>query len=184
MPRIQAIDPTAATGKARELLDAVRAKLGKVPNMMRTMASSHVVLQSYLQFSEALGQGVLSHKLREQIALAVGQANACDYCLAAHTLFGKKAGLPEAEVQAARSAQSADPKVQAALRFASALARNRGAVADSDFAALREFGYGDAEIAEIIAVVSLNVFTNYFNTAAKIELDFPPAPAPVSATVG
>jgi hypothetical protein len=31
----------------------------------------------------------------------------------------------------------------------------------------------DGEIAEIIAHVALNVFTNYFNDVAGVEVDFP-----------
>lgn len=34
-------------------------------------------------------------------------------------------------------------------------------------------GFFDGEIAEIIAHVALNVFTNYFNIAADVDIDFP-----------
>lgn len=175
MSRINTIDPTHATGKAKELLDAVKGKLGMVPNMMRAMANSPVVLQSYLQFSDALNHGVLSPKLREQLALAVAQANGCEYCLSAHSVLGKKAGLNDTDIVAARKAGATDAKAEAAVRFGVALAKNRGSVSDTDFARLREFGYTDAEISEIIAVVSLNVFTNYFNTATNVDIDFPRA---------
>jgi hypothetical protein len=40
-------------------------------------------------------------------------------------------------------------------------------------AEVRQAGYGDAEIAEIVGHVPLNVLTNYFNTVAQIEVDFP-----------
>ena len=93
MPRIQALDPASATGRAKELLDGVRRKLGRTPNLMRTMANSPAVLEAYLGFSGALAGGTLPVKLREQIALAVAQVNGCDYCLAAHTAIGKSAGL-------------------------------------------------------------------------------------------
>ena len=50
-------------------------------------------------------------------------------------------------------------------------------LSDADEAALREHGFSEGEIAEIIANVALNVFTNYFNVAADVEIDFPKAPA-------
>ena len=75
MSRIETINPTNATGKAKELLDAVKSKLGMTPNMMRSMANSPAVLDAYLKFSGSLGSGDLPAKTREQIALAVGQAN-------------------------------------------------------------------------------------------------------------
>lgn len=87
MPRLHQIAPEAATGKAKELLDAVKGKLGLVPNITRAMANSPAVLEGYLGLSGAVGKGSLSAKSREQIALAVGQANQCDYCLAA---FGNR----------------------------------------------------------------------------------------------
>jgi hypothetical protein len=40
MSRIAAIEMESSTGKARHLLDEVKVKLGKVPNMMRVMANS------------------------------------------------------------------------------------------------------------------------------------------------
>ena len=40
-------------------------------------------------------------------------------------------------------------------------------------AALREYGYTDADIIEVMAHVALNVFENYVNDVALTELDFP-----------
>ena len=102
MPRLQALNPAAATGKAHALLTAVNNKLGFVPNMMRTMASSPAVLEGYLGLSGALSAGRLTSKLREQIALAVSEVNGCNYCLAAHTLLGKKAGLTDVDTLSIR----------------------------------------------------------------------------------
>jgi alkylhydroperoxidase family enzyme len=38
---------------------------------------------------------------------------------------------------------------------------------------IRNAGYSDAEIAEIIAHVALNNFSNQFNAVVKTELDLP-----------
>lgn len=173
MPRLNPIQPDQATGKAKELLDAVQAKLKITPNMTRVMANSPSVLQGYLSFSGALAGGALDAKLREQIALEVGEQNACQYCVSAHTAIGKMTGLTDAEIEAARSASAASPKNAAALKFASQLVALRGRIADVDFDTVRRAGFTDAEIAEIIAHVALNIFTNYFNNAAAVEVDFP-----------
>lgn len=174
MPRLPALDPSTTTGKAHELLQAVQSKLGITPNMMRTMANSPAVLQGYLSFSSALGEGALPAKLREQLALAVAQANGCDYCMAAHGTLGKLAGLSPQEISASLRSTASDPKAEAALRFAVALVERRGAATNEDFARVRAAGFGDGEIAEIVAHVALNVLTNYFNTAAQVTVDFPP----------
>lgn len=176
MPRLNAIDPATATGKTKELLDGVQKKLGSTPNIFRTFANSPAVLEGYLSFSGALGQGVLSAKVREQIALIVGQTNSCDYCLAAHSTIGKMVGLGEDELLAARQGDAQDPQTAAILRFARKLVTDRGNVSDQDTQGLRAAGLGDAEISEIVANVALNLFTNYFNHVAGTEVDFPAAP--------
>src|SRR5262245_52893793 len=177
MERITPINPQAAQGRARELLDAVKARLGIIPNMTRSMAVSPPVLEAYLGFIGALGQGVLPARVREQLALDVGEANHCDYCVSAHSLLGKRAGLTEQDVQDSRRGESADPTADPLLRFARTGVEKRGVVTEADVAAVREAGFGDAEIAEVVAHVGLNTFTNYFNHVAGTALDFPRAPA-------
>jgi uncharacterized peroxidase-related enzyme len=173
MQRINAIGPLAATGTAKTLLDAVQKKIGFVPNLMRTLAVSPATLDAYLSFGDRLGQGVLSPKLREQLAVTVAYSNSCQYCLAAHTAIGGMLGLTPPQLEAAYTAESTDPQIAAALHFAQQLVQNQGQVSDEEVAKVRQAGYGDAEIAEIVGHVALNVFTNYFNTVAQTEVDFP-----------
>jgi uncharacterized peroxidase-related enzyme len=179
MSRLTQIVPESATGKAKELLDAVKGKLGLVPNMTRAMANSPAVLEGYLQLSGALGQGALPAKTREQIALAVAQANGCEYCLAAHSAIGKMTGLTADQIRDSRRGTSVDPKENALVRFARKVVDSRGKVTDGDLAMVREHGYTDGEIAEIVAHVALNVFTNYFNNVTRTDVDFPAA-APIT----
>jgi uncharacterized peroxidase-related enzyme len=172
MSRLPTIDPAHATGKTKELLSAVQAKLGLTPNMTRVMANSPAVLEGYLNFSGALGN-TLSAKLREQIALVIAEANGCEYCLSAHSAIGKMVGLNEGEIALSRNAESNDPKTIAALRFARAVNNNRGKVTDLEVEAVRASGFSDAEIAEVIAHVALNILTNFFNNATQPTVDFP-----------
>jgi uncharacterized peroxidase-related enzyme len=177
MSRLNAIDPSTVQGKAKTLLDNVKAALGVTPNLTRVMANSPAVLEAYLNFSAALRRGSLGAKLREQIALAVAEENGCDYCLAAHSLLGKQAGLTADDVLDARRARATDPRSDAAVTFARLVVEERGRVTDAQLARLREAGFGDGDIAEIVAEVALNLFTNYVNHVAETEVDFPPVPA-------
>jgi uncharacterized peroxidase-related enzyme len=177
MTRLNTVDPTRAEGKAKTLLDTVKAKMGKTPNLTKVMADSPAVLESYLGFSGPLGGGTLPAKLKELLALTVGQTNGCDYCVAAHTAIGKHVGLTDEQLIASRRGTSDDPKTDAALTFASKVLASRGKVTDADLAAVRSAGYTDGEIAEIVAHVALNVFTNYLNNVADTDIDFPRAPA-------
>jgi uncharacterized peroxidase-related enzyme len=183
MSRIQPIQTTDATGKAKDLLNAVQAKIGMTPNLMKTFAHSPAALEGYLNFSGALATGVLSPKFREQLAIAVAQANSCEYCLSAHTKFGQMSGLKPEELEASRGAHSADLKVNAGLQFAQKVVLQRGLATDADLAAVRQAGFSDAEITEIVAHVGLNILTNYFNNVAQTEVDFPRVPLALAQTV-
>jgi uncharacterized peroxidase-related enzyme len=179
MSRIQPLDPEKAEGKAKELLAAIKAKSGRIPNILKTMAHSPVALQAYLGLSGAFADAKLSARVREQIALAVGEDNQCHYCVAAHAAIGKLSGLTPEEIEGGRRAVSLDPKIDAILKFAKKLSTNRGNVTDPELSEVRKAGCCDEEILEIITAVALNLFTNYVNHVADTAIDFPQvAPLP------
>lgn len=173
MSRLASIDPSTATGKSKELLDAVKGKLGLVPNMTKVMANSPAVLAGYLGLSGALGNGLLDAKTRERLALVTAQQNHCDYCLSAHSAIGKMVGLKPEEILESREGRGGSDRTTAALTFARRVLESKGQIRDADVAAVRAAGYSDGEVAEIIAHVALNVLTNYFNIATGVDIDFP-----------
>lgn len=171
--RFSPIDPSRATGRVRTLFDAVAAKRGRVPRLIQVLGHSPAALGMYLGAGAALTQGVLSPALREQIALAVAQANGCATCLAAHSAFGRELGLSEAELTSARRAESVDPKAQVALEFATRVLAAGGRIGAEEFRAVQAAGYTEAGILEIVATVYLNAFANAVNHLAETEPDYP-----------
>jgi uncharacterized peroxidase-related enzyme len=171
--------PTPATvqdapAKSQPLLDAVGKQLGIVPNLFRLVATSPAALEGYLGVSGALSKGSLSAATRERIAIAVAEVNGCSYCLSAHSYLAKNlAKLDDAEIAANRDGHSLDAKADAAVQFATRLARERGHVTEADVETVKSAGYSDAQLIEIILDVALNTWTNYLNEALKTEIDFP-----------
>ena len=172
MQRLKAIETSEAAPKAQTLLGGIQKKLGMTPNLMRTMAHSPAVLEAYLGFGNSLAQSSLSPRLREQIALTVAELNRCQYCLSAHSALGKMAGLGDEEIADSRRGNSTDRKTEAVLQFARRIVTDRGWVSDDDLKSARGDGVNDAEIAEVVAVVGLNIFSNYFNHVAGTQVDF------------
>lgn len=159
---------------AQPLLQAVQGQLGVVPNLFRLVANSPAALEGYLNLSGALGKGTLPAATRERIALAVAEANRCGYCLSAHTYLGKNlAGLSESEMIANRKGSSEDAMASAAVTFAAQVVSKRGHVGTDAVAAVKAAGYSDAQIVEIVLHVALNTWTNYINSVAGTEIDFP-----------
>src|SRR6266849_5180078 len=152
MAQIKIVDPAQATGKSKQLLTTLQNNIKSVPNLAKALANSPAALKAWMEFDSALNKGTLNAKLRQEIALAVGQKNGCEYCVSAHTAIGKFAGLTDQQILNSRQGQGTSPK---------------------DIAALRDQGFTDGEIAEIVAHVALNVFTNYFNIALDVDVDSP-----------
>lgn len=174
MPRLKPIDPSQAEGKARTLLDGVQKALGTTPNLLRTLAHSPAALQAYLDLGKALGGGSLGPAAREAIALTVAGENGCDYCASAHTAVGRALGVAAGELADNLEGRSDDHKLAAILGFARTVVVKRGWVSDADLRDAREAGVSDGEIAEVVAAVAANTFSNYFNHVAGTEIDFPP----------
>ena len=164
----------AAPEASRALLEGVKKQLGVAPNLFRMVANSPAALQGYVGLLAALGKGSLPVATHERIALAIAEFNACDYCLSAHTYLGKNiAKLDDSEIAANRNGTSNDAKADAGVRFARKVAQLRGHVSDEDARAVRAAGYTDGEIVEIVQHVALNTWTNYVNSVARTEIDFP-----------
>ncbi len=181
MPRLAAVNPATAAGKAKDLLDGVQKALGTAPNLMRTMANAPAVLDAYLAFSGALRGGGLSPAAREAVALAVAGENGCGYCAAAHTFLAGKAGVAKDELARNLAGASVDPRTAALLALARRIVATRGQVADADIAAARAAGLDDGAIVETVALVALNVLTNYLNNLAQTAIDFPVVALPARA---
>jgi uncharacterized peroxidase-related enzyme len=164
----------ASPAASQPLLQAVKKQLGVVPNLFRLVGTSPAALEGYLGLNGALAKGALEPATRERIALAVAEINGCDYCLSAHSYLGKNlAKLGDTEIAANRDGGSTDQKADAAVGFAVKLVNARGHVADADIKAVKDAGYSDAQLIEIVLHVALNTLTNYVNEVAKTEIDFP-----------
>ena len=158
---------------SKPILDAVHKQLGVVPNMFRLIAASPAALQGFTGNNGALAR-TLDVKTRERIALAVAQVNNCDYCLSAHSYLGLNlAKITPEEIALNRRGESGDAKADAAVRFAAKVVRERGKVSDGDIKAVRDAGFSDGQIVEIIAVTAENIFTNLLNVVAQTDIDFP-----------
>lgn len=162
-------------GPATELVGEIKQAIGVLPNIFATFAQSPAVLEGFMRFSGALGEGQLPAALREQIALTVAGENACGYCASAHTMMASAAGVSKVEANLNLSAESGDERTKTILHFVRDVVRHRGQLGDNASALnqLRAIGVTDAELVEIIANIGINLFTNYFNHLVDTEIDFP-----------
>jgi uncharacterized peroxidase-related enzyme len=171
--RIRALRLSEAQGEVKELLNQVQAQFGAVPNIFGVAANSQATLAAMLNFFGALSSTKLSKDITERIAVMVAQQNGCDYCLSAHTHIAKSVGVSDSEIRLAREIKSEDSRIQSVLQFAHSVLVNKGHASNEEWNNLKELGFSDEELLEIVSNVCLNVFTNYINNSSKTEIDFP-----------
>jgi uncharacterized peroxidase-related enzyme len=173
MPRIAIPGRDDAPTESQSILDNVNKMLGFVPNLQRLMSISPNALAGWAGLMGALSK-TLDVKTRDGIALAVSEADGCNYCLAAHSYISTNLAriLPE-EIALNRKGRSSEPKRQVAIAFAKTLIEKRGKVTDEEFAAVKAAGWTDANIVEMIALSAQFLLTNFMNNAVQTPIDFP-----------
>ncbi len=176
MDRIAPVLPEKANSQIKPLYEEIQKKMGNVPNIFKNMGNSPLLLQAFLALSEKTAQTKLSPQLKTEIALAVSQANDCNYCLAAHTQVSKSQRIPDQDVLLARKGEAKDPKTKAILKFAKVVVEKKGKLSDTEVLALKAAGVNDQELAEIFLNIMTTMFTNYFNNITDPQVDFTPAP--------
>ncbi|MGW5360574.1 carboxymuconolactone decarboxylase family protein [Actinopolymorpha pittospori] len=173
MSRLNAPSPDDVPDEAKGILDNVGAQFGFVPNMFATLASNPAVLDVVMTLQGTLSR-VLDAKTRHTIALAVSQANGCDYCLAMHTYVSSElGGMSSDDIDLARAGSSIDPERAAVARFAQRVVETHGQVSDADLAAVRGAGYTDPQILAIVAVAVRALLTNFINNVNQTDIDIP-----------
>ncbi|MFE6555826.1 carboxymuconolactone decarboxylase family protein [Streptomyces sp. NPDC057746] len=178
MSRLNAPSADDVPEAAQGILDNIGAQFGFVPNMFMTLASNPTVLDVVMTLQGSLSR-VLDAKTRHTIALAVSQANGCDYCLAVHSYVSSEfGGMSSEDIDLGRAGSSVDPKRAAVARFAQQVVASRGRVSDADLAAVRGAGYTDPQILAIVTVAVQALLTNFLNNVNRSDIDIPAVSPP------
>ncbi len=172
MNRINVVNVAEANAEQEVLFSAINEQLGIVPNFLKVFANSPAALTAFLGLFSIANEGSLDTLTKERIALAVAQQNECQYCVSAHTAIGSDAGLSGAEIQANRAGTSQDAKAAVAVKFAKALVEHNGEVTNTELIDIRNAGYSETDIVEIITHVGMNIMTNILGKVSRVEIDF------------
>ncbi|SPB14463.1 peroxidase-like protein [Caballeronia novacaledonica] len=173
MSRTTTLNTEQVPADSKPTLDAFSKNIGFTPNMMASFAQSPIAFNAWATLLGSLSK-VLDVKTRDSIGLAVSEVNGCNYCLTVHSFTAEHmAKLPSDEIILARRGHATDPKRDAAVQFARKVIETRGQVSDADLNAVRDAGYTDANVMEIVALVAMYSLTNFFNNVFDPDKDFP-----------
>jgi len=158
----------------QKYFDVCHEKLGMVPNVLRAYAFDIGKLNSFTAMYNdlMLGASALSKLEREMIAVAVSAVNKCYYCLVAHgaavrALSGDPT-LGEALVMNHKVAK-VTPRQMAMLDFAVQMTRESGSVTEADRQQLRDHGFTDRDIFDVISVAAFFNMTNRVASATDMR---------------
>ena len=175
MSRLPVPALNAASGATAEVYAQIKKAVGNVPNTYAAIGAYRPdALRAILLADSVLAAGALSRRDQETIKLVISGVAGCDYCVAAHSLLGKLAGLKPDELKNIRDGKpTGDARRDALIRFVRVLAESSGTVSNEEFAAIKAAGYSDAQLVEISLAFATTVFTNVFNRINDTEIDFP-----------
>ncbi len=173
MAKIPYVEKENASPEIRALYEQVEGKLGLVPNVVKAMANSPVMLQGFMPFlGAALGPSSVDAPLKELAIITTSKLNGCSYCTAHHTVAGKRAGLSEEKINVLPDFQNSllDEKEKTVVRFAKEVTEDVSA-SDESIRQLRNY-FDNSQIAELTMVIGVfNVLTRFADTF-KVDLEF------------
>lgn len=176
MSRIAIYEATTATPEVKEVFAEIEAAFGKVPNLFLTYANHLPLLKAnWNKVNAVMGEGTLSQKTKQAIAVLVSRDNGCAYCVAAHTGVLRAMGITEEEIKAIEedlSQANFSAMEQALISFARKANTAPTRIADEEFEALQRAGASDAEIIEALGVMELFTAFNKFLDSLQVDIDF------------
>jgi uncharacterized peroxidase-related enzyme len=162
-----------APDRSRPLLEEIKKAFGFVPNLYAVFAESPAALRGALAIAEAFSASTLSAVEQQLVALAVSEANDCEFCVAAHSTLAKRFAKADPALVRATLAREplADSRLDALVTFTRSLVEQRGFVPDTDVASFLDAGYTKGQVIEVLLGVGMKTFNNYVDHIAHIPLN-------------
>lgn len=163
----------SAPAESRPLLEGIRKAFGFVPNLYAVFAESPAALKGALAIAEAFSKSTLSPTEQQLVALAVSEANDCQFCVAVHSTIAKHAAKADPVLVAATRNREPlpDARLDALVNFTRKLVEQRGFLPDADVETFLRAGYTKAQVIEVLLGVGMKTFNNYMDHLAHVPLN-------------
>lgn len=167
MPAMDAQEDTR-----QEVLDAVKAKYGFVPNLIREMSKSPAAAWAYVRGQDAMADASLSLQEQQVVQLAVAVYNECSYCKAAHRTIGRRAGVAPPELESIEKGNlPEDSRLRSLVSATWQILDAKGWLGPPELATLESEGIGRGQLYELVALIGLKTISNYVNHIAHTPID-------------
>lgn len=173
MPLIDYPDIEELDDRTRGILEEMRTERGEIPSFPQLLASNPAIFEATIgQFREVVYGGEVPPALKQLAFVVVSQENECPYCAATHgdelvTAFD----LPESYLDAIADAEydRFTTRQQAVAEFARQGAIDPKRISEDYIADLRDAGFDDGDIVELLTVVAQAMFANTIADAMNLH---------------
>lgn len=174
MARLTVNTVESAPEQAKERIAMVQKANGFIPNLIGTLANSPQAIEMYQEVSKMNARNSLTPEEIEVVQITAAVHNGCDFCVAGHTKIGTKLlKMPENVLNALRTRTTIEDnaKYQALAEFTVQLIDNRGKVSDGELQAIKDAGYSEQNILDVVMGVALATLCNYANNVAQNDIN-------------
>lgn len=175
MPIIRTVSPEEATGPVAQVYDAMQQAIGFVPNGIRAMSASPHCMQAqagHIQYY--MGHATLPGPMLAAIRYLVAGHTDCEYCIGMNMGMLMQAGIDRAQIEAAREDTELlpfDERDKAMVRLAMKVVHDANGITAGDLDTVRDLGWNDQEILEVIHHAAHAVAIDLVLNAVKVEAD-------------
>jgi alkylhydroperoxidase family enzyme len=172
MERFPVLTLDSAPEASKSALRDVQARFGMIPNLAGAMATSPVLIQSFIGVFDKVHGGSFTEPQIQTVLLTDAVTNASAWAVALHTALGLQAGLDPADVEAMRAGRApSDKKLGALSTLARTLIEKRGRLGDQDIERFLAAGFGKDLLLEVINIVAASTITNYTGSVTNPPLE-------------
>ncbi len=160
------VDLNSADERRKPIIEDVIEKNGRLPNMYTSMINSPGLLETYLYgYDRFRKESGFNPAEQEVIFLTISYENACEYCMAAHSMIADRMSKVPAEVTDAirEGRQIEDEKLRSLSTFTRTMFITRGRPSAEDVELFLNAGYSERQILEIILALAVKKMSNYSN---------------------
>jgi len=167
MALLEYVDPDS------EDLPEYESDSGELSLFRAVLLNNPTVLQRRLDYSGWLrNEGELDRELKELAHVVTDRTNECEYCTDAHTQnLVDVFGFSEERIAAIenREFDSFDARERAVMEFAEQVTEDPKRVREAHIEALREVGFTDGDVVELLALVTSAISANAMMDALNVH---------------
>ena len=182
MARVAMIPPDTTDASVRKAYDHVLKQWGRISNFSQVLAHQPAALMGWALPNDAIRLANVKAdpdyvKIQQLVIIKTSALNRSAYCMSHNVPLGKKIGLSEAQIKAAKgkdymASPDLDDRQKAALRWAEAVTQMTARDDEQAFAAMKRH-FTEKEIVELTVFCGMWNYSNRLCEALHVDLERP-----------